>query len=43
LDLPGLIRRALQVDVDSEGRVLINQFEIPVLGSLDIDAKPSPS
>jgi predicted phage baseplate assembly protein len=31
LDLAAVIKRALQVDVDAEGRVLINEFEIPVL------------
>jgi hypothetical protein len=38
LDLATLIRRALQVDVDSEGRILINEFEIPTLGTLIVKA-----
>src|SRR5262245_41211492 len=42
LDVAALIRRALQIDVDTEGRVQINEFEIPVLGTLAIELMRSP-
>jgi hypothetical protein len=36
VDLSGLIQRALQIDVAADGRIDIQEFEIPVLGVLDI-------
>jgi hypothetical protein len=37
VDLSGLIQRALQIDVAADGRIDIQDFEIPVLGVLDIE------
>lgn len=36
IDLAALIQRAVQIDVAADGRIEINDFEIPVLGVLDI-------
>lgn len=41
-NIAALIRRALQVDVDADGRILTGDFEIAVLGSHRIDVVPSP-
>ena len=35
-DLAALLQRAVQIDVASDGRIDIKEFEIPVLGVLDI-------
>jgi hypothetical protein len=36
IDLAALLQRAVQIDVASDGRINIKEFEIPVLGVLDI-------
>jgi hypothetical protein len=36
LDLAALLQRVAQIDVASDGRIDIKEFEIPVLGVLDI-------
>lgn len=36
VDLAALLQRAVQIDVASDGRIDIKEFEIPVLGVLDI-------
>ena len=36
IDVNALIQRALQIDVATDGRIEIQEFEIPVLGNLDI-------
>jgi hypothetical protein len=36
IDVNALLQRALQIDVATDGRIEIKEFEIPVLGSLDI-------
>ena len=36
IDLAALLQRAVQIDVASDGRIDIKEFEIPVLGVLDI-------
>jgi hypothetical protein len=36
LDLAALLKRAIQIDVATDGRIDIKDFEIPVLGTLDI-------
>ena len=40
-DLAALLRRALKVDVDAEGRIVVGEFEIPVLGNLTINLTAS--
>ena len=39
IDLSGLIQRALQIDVAADGRIDIQEFEIPVLGTLNIQVE----
>jgi Baseplate J-like protein len=41
VDLSGLIQRALQIDVAADGKIEVQDFEIPVLGVLDIQAVES--
>ena len=41
-NVAALIRRALQVDVDADGRILTGDFEIAKLGPHKIDVVPSP-
>jgi hypothetical protein len=41
VDLSGLIQRALQIDVAADGKIEIQDFEIPVLGVLDIQVVES--
>ncbi len=36
IDVNALIQRALQIDVATDGRIEIQEFEIPVLGNLEI-------
>jgi hypothetical protein len=36
IDVAALLRRAVQIDVATDGRIILQEFEIPVLGSLDI-------
>jgi uncharacterized phage protein gp47/JayE len=36
IDVAALIRRAVQIDVATDGRISLQEFEIPVLGALDI-------
>jgi len=42
LDLSALIQRAVQIDVATDGRIEIQQFEIPVLGTLAIELLEAP-
>jgi len=37
VDLAALIQRAIQIDVATDGRIDIQEFEIPVLGVLDVE------
>jgi hypothetical protein len=37
IDVNALIQRALQIDVATDGRIEIQEFEIPVLGNLEIN------
>jgi uncharacterized phage protein gp47/JayE len=37
IDVAALIRRAVQIDVATDGRIALQEFEIPVLGALDIE------
>jgi len=37
VDLAALIQRAIQIDVATDGRIDIKEFEIPVLGVLDVE------
>jgi hypothetical protein len=41
VDLSSLIQRALQIDVAADGKIDIQDFEIPVLGVLLIDVTES--
>lgn len=41
IDLSGLIQRALQIDVATDGRIEIQEFEIPLLGTLDVQVEES--
>lgn len=43
VDLSGLIQRALQIDVAADGKIDLQDFEIPVLGVLDIEVVESGS
>jgi hypothetical protein len=36
IDVAALLRRAVQIDVVTDGRIILHEFEIPVLGALDI-------
>jgi uncharacterized phage protein gp47/JayE len=37
IDVAALLRRAVQIDVATDGRIQLQDFEIPVLGTLEID------
>ena len=37
IDVAALLRRAVQIDVATDGRIQLQQFEIPVLGVLEVD------
>jgi len=37
IDVAALLRRAVQIDVATDGRITLQEFEIPVLGALDIE------
>lgn len=37
IDLAALLRRAVQIDVAQDGRIVLQDFEIPVLGALSVD------
>jgi predicted phage baseplate assembly protein len=41
-ELAALLQRAIQIDVATDGRIDIKDFEIPVLGALDIEMTESP-
>jgi hypothetical protein len=41
VDLAALLERAIQIDVATDGRIDIKDFEIPVLGALDIQLTES--
>jgi uncharacterized phage protein gp47/JayE len=36
IDVAALLRRAVQIDVAQDGRIILQDFEIPVLGTLDV-------
>ncbi|MBB6253159.1 putative baseplate assembly protein [Nitrospirillum iridis] len=37
IDVAALLRRAIQIDVAQDGRIILQDFEIPVLGGLTVD------
>jgi hypothetical protein len=41
VNLSALIQRAVQIDVATDGRIDIREFEIPVLGTLDVQLTES--
>jgi hypothetical protein len=41
IDVAALLRRAVQIDVAQDGRITLQQFEIPVLGTLTVDMESS--
>jgi hypothetical protein len=41
IDVAALLRRAVQIDVAQDGRIMLQQFEIPVLGTLAITLESS--